>query len=168
MSSLLSAFLIQDSTTSTAYRVPCWVGRPAKHHDVGWVFRRPYYRYILLVQSKPTIVLWVYHLILADSFLIWEKNKACFDRWSAWVLQRHWSVVFLLEFYGQWKKNCPFLLLYEKYWLFLCPIYRRRNSESTLCPWIWTCLIYWDRCQSKRVSPKQIRDFFSFQLMRLL
>ena len=42
-----------------------------KHQDVDWVFGFHEYRYVLWGQGTTT----VHHLILAETFLIWEKSK---------------------------------------------------------------------------------------------
>ena len=96
-------------------------------------------------------VLWIQHLILAKKFLIWEKTKRV-------QLERMFVAKlcsFPLSFMACYK-NWLFLILYEKCRMFSCT-----TCLMTLpCPWLWTSLTCWDRCQSSPGSHQIIWEFF--------
>ena len=100
-----------------------------KHHDVDWVFG--FHHYLSWGQSKPMVV---------NEFIIgyWQKfvssgkNQSMF-RWKGFLSLfkglAAWS--FLLSFKAC-DKNCPFLILYKKYWMSSWTTCLIRNVETCM------------------------------------
>ena len=69
-----------------------------KLHDVDWIFGFHHYQYILWGQNKPTVVLWVHYLILAEIFSSKKKNnKICSVGGDAFVYSKSFQRSFFFS-----------------------------------------------------------------------
>ena len=129
----------------------------SKHHEVDWVFGFHQYWYILWILCKPMVDLSVYHLFLAEIFLIWNKTKACLDAGDAWVgLLQHglsfclsWPMIKIGLFPFVWETANVFMHYLSD-----------KKTQTLSCPWLLSWLTCWDHCQSWTGSRQQIQKFF--------
>ena len=128
-----------------------------KHHDVDWVFAFHHYRYILWGLSKAMVVLRFHHLILTEIFLI-EENQNMFDYRGCLSLFKSFTGCYFLCPSCLVIKKCPFLILYEKYWISSCTTCLIRKFDTPNLD--LTCRY---RCQLRLASHQQIREIFSYQ-----
>ena len=71
------------------------------------------YWYVFWGQSKPTVIQWVHHKILAEFFFIWENQKHV--RWKRMLgfIEKLCSSLFQLILHGLWWKLVHFHLVSE-------------------------------------------------------
>ena len=93
----------------------------------GWLVGFHQFRNILWKQSKPRVIMWVHHLILAKIFLIWIKMLLVVRMLE--FVQKLFSAIFPLVFMAC-DKN--FLILYEYYWISACTTCLIRNSFTPM------------------------------------
>ena len=113
---------------------------------MDWVFGFHHYQYILWRQCLPVVVLWVTHLIHAKFFLIWEKTQAWSVGRDAWVcskVMQHglsschlWPVIKIGPF-SSCMKNTKCLHTLPAW----------KETQTLLCPWLWTWLTCWNHCK---------------------
>ena len=91
---------------------------------IGFFSTFHHYQYIFRWLSESVDVLWVYNLIRAETYLIWEKYKTCSVGRNVWVCWKalaywlpfcpSWPVIKMDRFLSMWNTECLHELLLDK------------------------------------------------------